>query len=224
MTGSTAPATTEVLASFFKRLEGLEEIVRIVMSHYRMSALFTFRGEPEKKVLMDFSKSPAQVSVDNGATAGTVYATIDGDIMHEVFLDRKKPGVAVGRRELLLKGPVMAFSKIIPLFDIAPVLYREHLADIGYAGFARQEGKALSKEEVMSDQVFKGDPIPLVRMSGLESLGARVINGLAYGLGYAVGFLRYRLFKKLSLFGVLSQMSRGLEAATPPEQKNPPQG
>jgi hypothetical protein len=224
MTGSATPATTEVLASFFKRLEGLEEIVRIVMSHYRMSALFTFRGTPEKKVLLDFSKSPAKVSVDNGATAGTVYAKIDGDIMHEVFLDRKKPGVAVGRRELLLKGPVLAFSKIIPLFDIAPVLYREHLADIGYAGFARQPGKTLSKEEVMSDQVFKGDPIPLVQMSGLESFGARVINGLAYGLGYAVGVLRYRLFKKLSLFGALSEMSRGLEAATPPEQKNPPQG
>ena len=60
MTGSATPATTEVLASFFKRLEGLEEIVRIVMSHYRMSALFTFRGTPEKKVLLDFSRSPAK--------------------------------------------------------------------------------------------------------------------------------------------------------------------
>jgi hypothetical protein len=143
MTGSATPATTEVLASFFKRLEGLEEIVRIVRSHSRMSALFTFRGTPEKKVLMDFSKSPAQVTVDNGVTAGTVYATIEGDIMHEIFLDWKKAGVAVGRRELLLKGPVISFSKIIPLFDIAPVLYREHLDDIGYAGFARQAGKAL---------------------------------------------------------------------------------
>lgn len=224
MTVSATPATTEVLASFLKRLEGLEEIVRIIMSHSRMSALFTFRGVPEKKVLMDFSKSPAQVSIDNGVTAGTVNATIEGEIMHEIFLDWKKAGVAVGRRELLLKGPVFGFSKIIPLFDIAPVLYREHLADIGYVGFARQAGKTLSKEEVMSGQVFKGDPIPLVQMSGLEAFGAKVINGLAYGLGYAVGFLRYRLFKKLSLFGVLSGMSRGLEAATPPEQKNPPQG
>ncbi len=222
MTGSATPATTEVLASFFKRLESLEEIVRIIMSHSRMSALFTFRGTPEKKVLMDFSKSPAQVSIDNEATAGTVSATIDGDIMHDVFLDRKKPGVAVGRRELLLKGPVFGLSKIIPLFDIAPMLYREHLADIGYGSFARQAGRALSKEEIMSGQVFKGEPIPLVQMSGLETFGARVINGLAYGMGYAVGFLRYRLFKKLSLFGVLSEMSRGLDAATPPEVKNAP--
>ena len=220
MTASATPETTEILASFFQRLEGLEEIVRVVMSRHRMSALFTFRGTPEKKVLMDFSKSPAQVLVGNGATTGSVYATIKGDIMHEVFLDRMKPGVAFGRRELLLRGQAMDFSKIIPLFDIAPVLYREHLADIGYGSFSRQAGKALSKEEVMSDQVFKGDPIPLVRMSGLEKFGARIINGLAYGLGYAVGFLRYRLFKKLSLFGVLSEMSRGLESATPPEIKD----
>ncbi len=220
MTGSATPETTVILSSFLKRLEGLEEIVRIVMSHYRMSARFTFRGSSETNVLMDFTKSPAQVSIENGTTAGTVYAAIDGDIMHEVFLDRKKAGVAVGRRELLLKGPVIAFSKIIPLFDIAPVLYREHLADIGYGNFSRQVGTALSKEDIMSGQVFKGDPIPLVEMSGLEKFGSKVINGLAYGMGYLVGLLRYRLFKKLSLFGVLSEMSRGLEAATPPEVKD----
>ncbi len=221
-TPTTPPETTVILASFLKRLEGLEEIVRIVMSHYPMSALFRLRGPSETRVLMDFTKSPARVSIENGRTAGTVYAAIDSDVMHEVFLDRKKPGVAVGRRELLLKGPVIAFSKIIPLFDIAPVLYREHLSDIGYGTFSRQPGTPMSQEAIMSDQVFKGDPIPLVEMSGLEKFGARVVNSLAYGLGYAVGLLRYRLFKKLSLFGVLSEMSRGLEAATPPEIKNAP--
>ena len=220
MTGSATQETTVILASFFKRLEGLEEIVRIVMSHHRMSALFTFRGTPEKKVLMDFSRSPARVSIDNGARTGSVCATIDGDIMHRIFRDRMKPGVAVGRRAFLLKGKVMDFARIIPLFDIAPVLYREHLSDIGYGSYARQAGRSLSKEERMSGQVFKGEPIPLVHLSGLEKVCAKVVNGLAYGLGYAVGLLRYRLFKKLSLFGVLSQMSRGLEAATPPEVKN----
>jgi len=219
MTASATPETTEILASFFQRLEGLEEIVRVVMSRHRMSALFTFRGTPEKKVLMDFSKSPAQVLVGNGATTGSVYATIKGDIMHEVFLDRMKPGVAFGRRELLLRGQAMDFSKIIPLFDIAPVLYREHLSDIGYEGYARQPGKTLSKEEVMSDQVFKGEPIPLVQLSGAEKFFTKVINGLAYGMGYVVGLFRYRLFRKLSLFGVLTAMSQGLEKATPPELK-----
>jgi hypothetical protein len=219
MKGTDMPETNVILASFFKRLESLEEIVRNVMSHQRMSALFTFRGMHEKKVLMDFSQSPARVTFDEDAASGTVYATADGRIMHEIFLNRLKPGAAVGRRQLLLKGDVYAFSKVIPLFDIAPVLYREHLADIDYPGFARLAGNGQPKEEIMNSQLMKGEGIPLVELSGVEKFSVKLINGLAYVIGYAVGFVRYRVFKKLSVFGVLSAMSRGLTAATPKEQK-----
>ena len=72
----------------------------------------------------------------------------------------------------------------------------------------------------MNGQVFKGDPIPLVELSGAEKMGTKIVNGLAYGLGYVVGLVRYRLFKKLSLFGVLSAMSSGLDKATPTELKS----
>jgi hypothetical protein len=220
MTPSTTPEATVLISSFFSRLEPLEEIVRIVMSQARMSVLFTFRGETEKKVLMDFSKSPAAVSVDNGAKAGDVYVTINGGVMHDILLERIKPGVALGRRELLVRGTVKDLSYVLPLFGIAPMLYREHLGDIGYDGYARQPGKSLSQEELMNGQVFKGDPIPLVELSGAEKVGTKIVNGLAYGLGYVVGLVRYRLFKKLSLFGVLSAMSSGLEKATPTELKS----
>ena len=71
----------------------------------------------------------------------------------------------------------------------------------------------------MNGQVFKGEPIPLVQLSGPEKVGTKLINSLAYGLGYVVGLVRYRLFKKLSLFGVLTAMSDGLVKATPPELK-----
>jgi len=219
MTVSATPEATVVLSSFFERLEPLEGIVRVFMSQARMSVLFTFRGTPEKKVLLDFSKSPARVIVDDRATTGTVYFTIKGGIMHDIFLERIKPGVALGQREMLLRGPVMQLSKVIPLFDLAPMLYREHLCDIGYNGYARQPGKSLSKEGLMNGQVFKGEAIPLVQLSGAEKFFTQVINGLAYGMGYAVGFLRYRLFRKLSLFGVITAMSQGLEKATPPELK-----
>jgi hypothetical protein len=219
MTVSATPEATVVLSSFFERLEPLEEMVRVFMSRARMSVLFTFRGTTEKRVLMDFSKSPARVMVDDRAKTGTVYVTIQGDIMHDIFLERINPGVALGRREMLLRGPVMELSKVLPLFDIAPMLYREHLCDIGYNGYARQSGKSLSKEGLMSGQVFKGEAIPLVQLSGAEKFFTTVINGLAYGMGYAVGFLRYRLFKKLSLFGVITAMSQGLQKATPPELK-----
>jgi hypothetical protein len=219
MTPSTTPEATVVLSSFFRRLEPLEEIVRVFMSQARMSALFTFRGTTDSKVLLDFSKSPAVVAVDNGARSGDVSITINGGVMHDIFLERMKPGVALGRREMLLRGPVSDLSKILPLFGIAPMLYREHLGDIGYNGYAREPGKSLSQEELMNGQVFKGEAIPLVQLSGPEKVGTKLINGLAYGLGYVVGLLRYRLFKKLSLFGVLTAMSTGLTKATPPELK-----
>jgi len=219
MTPSTTPESTVVLSSFFRRLEPLEGIVRVFMSQARMSALFTFRGTTDSKVLLDFSKSPAVVAVDNGARSGDVYITINGGVMHDIFLERLKPGVALGRREMLLRGTVMDLSKVLPLFAISPMLYREHLSDIGYNGYARQPGKSLSQEELMNGQVFKGEAIPLVQLSGPEKVGTKLINGLAYGIGYVVGFVRYRLFKKLSLFGVLSAMSNGLVAATPSELK-----
>ena len=220
MTSSDTPEATVILSSFFGRLEPLQEIVRVFMSQARMSAMFTFRGTTNSRVLLDFSKSPAVVSVDNGVRSGDVYVTINGGVMHDIFLERLKPGVALGRRELLLRGPVKDLSKILPLFSIAPMLYREHLGDIGYDGYAHQPGKSLSKEELMNGQVFKGGAIPLVQLSGPEKVGTKLINGLAYGLGYVVGLVRYRLFKKLSLFGVLTAMSKGLEKATPPELKS----
>ena len=220
MTPSNTPEATVLISSFFGRLEPLQEIVRVFMSQAQMSALFTFRGPTEKKVLLDFSKSPASVTVDNGVKSGDVYMTINGEVMHDILMERMKPGVALGRREMLLRGPVKDLSNILPLFGIAPMLYREHFADIGYNGYARQPGKTFSQEELMNGQVFKGEAIPLVELSGAEKVGTKLINGLAYGLGYVVGLVRYRLFKKLSLFGVLTAMSNGLEKATPPELKS----
>ncbi len=219
MNPTASPETTVVLASFIKRLETVEEIVRIVMSQAPLSALFTFRGEPEKRVLMDFSKRPARVLFDEDAKGGQIFVTIDGEVMHEVFLDRIKPGKALGRRELLLRGCAMDFARVIPLFDFSPILYREHLADIGYGGRVRPGARALTREELMSEQVFKGEPIPVVQLSWIERAAVRLVEGAAYGLGYLVGFLRYRVLKKMSLFGVLSAMSRGLAAATPAEER-----
>jgi hypothetical protein len=215
MTDSVVPALTEILASFFKRLASMESIIRIVTSQARLGALFTFRGEPQKKVLLDLTSTPARVLLDEEAKGGHILVTVDGKIMHEILLDRMKPGLALGRRELLLRGCVMDFAKLIPLFDFGPVLYREHLSDIGYDGYARRKAFDLPKEKPMSGQVFKGDPIPLVELSGFEKIFFKTVNGIAFGVGYLVGLLRYRLFEKMSLFEVLSAMSRGLDAASP---------
>jgi len=76
----------------------------------------------------------------------------------------------------------------------------------------------------MDKEQCKGDPIPLVQLSPFEKTVFALMNGLSYGLGYLVGLMRYRLFKKMNLFSVLSFMSRGLAAAAPrqePESESP---
>jgi len=207
-----------MLASFFKRLEEIDFITRIITSNARIRALFTFRGDPEKKVLLDFTRTPGRVLLDEQAEQGHISVTIEGDVMHEVLLGRMMPGVAVARRQMLLRGSAYDFSNFIPMFDFGPTLYKEHLADIGYGAFARHPMDSGSKEVVMDSTRFNGDPIPLVEYSTFEKIAFAVMNGISYAMGYVVGLIRYRLLTNLNLFQVLSSMSRGLAAAAP-EQK-----
>jgi hypothetical protein len=86
-------------------------------------------------------------------------------------------------------------------------------------GFSRQAGDHRPSEVAMDKIEFKGDPIPLVQLSPFEKVFFAIMNGFSYGLGYLVGFLRYRVFKNMNLFSVLSSMSRGLSAAAPLEEK-----
>ena len=48
-----------------------------------------------------------------------------------------------------------------------------------------------------------------------EKITFAVMNGLSYAMGYMVGVMRYRVFKNMNLFQVLSSMSSGLAAASP---------
>ena len=212
----TSPPTPVVLASFFERLECMETITRVILSHAEISALMTFRGEPEKKVLLDYSKTPALIRVDGDDRDGSIRVTVRGDVMHDVLLNRMPPGVAMSRREMLLRGSALNQAKFIPLFAFGPVLYREHLTDLGLFGYSRPGAQPPRKETAMSDQPqFQGKPIPLVRLSTFEKITFAVMNGLSYAMGYMVGVMRYRVFKNMNLFQVLSSMSRGLAAASP---------
>ncbi len=209
-----------ILSSFYMRLASMEEIVRIVLSEAELSALLTFRGAPEKKVLLDYRRRPARLEVDGPEKSANIFLTIDADIMHEVMLDRVKPGVALAHREMLLRGSACDLAKFIQLLEFGPMLYDEHAADIGLEGFARYKNNSLlSEEQLMNEKTFEGNPIPVVKVSAGEKAATGIINRLGYAVGYALGVLRYRLLKKLSLFEVLTWMSKGLEAARPERPK-----
>jgi hypothetical protein len=198
-----------MIASFFKRLVTMAAIIRVVLNGAKLSAALTFKGDAQKKVLFDFSKSEACVELDKTAQSAHIHMVIDADIMHEILLGNMKPGLALGQRRMLLRGSAMNLAKFIPLFDFSPTIYREHLADVGYHGYTRK------KETVVSEKIFTGEPIPLTNYTIAERIMIKLINRLAYMLGYLTGVMRHRVFQKLSIFDVLSSMSKGLEAATP---------
>jgi len=205
-----------LLTSFFQRLEGMEAINRLILSHARISALLTFRGDPLKTVLMDFSRTPARILVDGDQRGGTIQMAARGEIMHDVLLDRMPAGVAMSRREMLLRGSAADLAKFIPLFEFAPMLYREHLTDLGLFGYSRPGAQTPLKEDAMNPETQQqGVSISPVRLSTLEKITFFTMNSMSYALGYMMGLMRYRLFRNMNLFQLLSSMSRGLAAATP---------
>jgi len=206
-----------VLASFFQRLEAFEGIMRMVLSGARISTEMVFRGDPPKRVLLDFASSPARVLIDDQTHSGQIKMEIRSEIMHEIMLGRMIGGEAFARRELLIRGNATDLARFVPLFDFAPMLYREHLADLGFEGFRRPTGWAPMQEIVMNGKTYKGDPIVLQKLSRLETMMFKRINKAAYALGYMMGVTRNRFLKNLPLFDALESMSRGLEATNPKE-------
>jgi hypothetical protein len=215
MTESSLPPTPVIIASFFKRLLGMEAIIRVILKQANLSAAFTFKGDPQKKVLFDFSKPEANVAVDETTHAANIHMKIDSETMHDILLGKIKPGLALGQRRMLLRGSAINLARFLPMFDFSPALYREHLADTGYGEYSRNKGPAPLKEAVMSGDIFKGDPIPVIDRSTTERIIIKLIERFAYMTGYLVGVIRHRLVEKLCIFDVLSAMSKGLEAAAP---------
>jgi hypothetical protein len=215
VTESSFPALPVIIASFFKRLTGMEAIIRVILKQSNLSAAFTLRGASQKKVLFDFSQPDASVKVDGPIHNAHIYMIIEAGIMHDILLGKMKPGLALGQRQMLLRGSAMNLARFIPLFDFSPVLYKEHLADWGYNGYIRKNGATPFKEAMMRVDTFKGDPIPLTDYRTTEKMVRKLINRIAFVIGYLLGLMRYRFFERLSIFDVLSAMSKGLEAATP---------
>lgn len=200
MSQAHATPKSVLIASFFQRLGGVERVARAIVKDSRTAVLITLRGEPERRVLLDFSKVPMRVVVDGegheGRGAG-LGVTVDAEVMHRILLGRTTAGRAFGRRQLLVRGSAALLARFSGLFGFAPVLY---------------------KEVAMKAPKLEGAPIPLQTLNPVEKALARSLDVAAWSLGYGLGILRYRLFPKMSLFAVLEAMSRGLAAATPPER------
>jgi hypothetical protein len=210
----------EMLVSMFARLEQVEPLIRIILSGARLSVSLTFRGDPERRILLDFRPDPLKIVVDDLPEPGEIEVAIRAELMHEVLLGRMHPGEALGRRELLLRGSSAKLAKFIPLFDFAPLLYREHLISLGahehLGSAAPKAGPERRTENGGFMQVSKH--LQKLRQSS-EKTVVKLVHEAAYAAGYGMGMLRHRFLLNMNLFDVLAAMSKGVEAATPEEDE-----
>lgn len=211
----------ETLASFFHRLATIDRIARVIVSDAELSGRLTFRGKPSRSVRLEFTSAPLRVVDDDGALhKADVEMAMDAAVAHEVLLGRLAPGEAFGRRQMLLRGSAAQLARLIPLFDFAPALYREHLADIGWEGFERRSGWAPLREINMATSPSYAHPALVPERAPAVQIACRAMESVAYGLGFAIGVMRHRIMPDLDLFDVLAAASRGISDALPTNRSN----
>lgn len=198
----------EMVASFFARLDRLDNVVRVIVSEAPLRARFTIRSDRDRTVLLDLTGPRARTVLDDDSLASDIVVTMTAEAWHAVLSGALKPGEALGRREMLLRGSAAHLASFIPLFDFAPMLYREH----------RREA-AGAREVAMNDD----SNVPHARR-WLQARSARdklynAANEAAFALGWGLGMARRR-FDRLSLFALLEAMSKGMEAASRTERND----
>ena len=222
MTEASNPPVAQHLVGFFQRLSTIDSVMREIVSHVQISMVMIFRDERERRIALELRKRPMRVWVDDPLKEGQIEVRIRAEVMDEILRGHLHAAVAIGRRELLLRGSPSLFAKVIPLFDFAPMLYREHLAELEKQPKPVEGNNTDREESQMSEQTVSEEvPLAMKRSFFGRMLGG-FVGALAYVIGYVLGFMRFRVFKSLSIFDALSGMSKGLEAATPKALKEPP--
>ncbi|MCU0690227.1 MAG: hypothetical protein MUF54_02375 [Polyangiaceae bacterium] len=211
MNAMPAPPEPAVLAEFFHRLAALDQILRLIVSDARLRAKLTIRGSPARCVVLDLTAVPAIATDAEPASAADIVVAMSPGPWHQVLSGALLPGEALGRREMLLRGSPNQLARFIPLFDFAPLLYREHVAELTHVS-ACSCGPH-TEDLTMSTNHSRLRFPRLLRHEALQGQLTQAAGRAAYVLGYCAGFARGRFFPALSLFHLLESMSRGLEAA-----------
>ena len=195
------------VVSFFSRLESLDSVLRIIVSDARLRARFTIRGDTPRSVLLDLTEIPTRAVLDDESLAADVQVAMSAADWHAVLSGAIAPGEAFGRRQMLLRGSASHLARFIPLFDFAPMLYRDHTAP-----------RSIVEEGSMSHGKLTSRVRSALRRDTVEQRFYGAMNDAAYALGYGLGKARGRL-DKLSLFSLLESMSRGIAAASAKESQ-----
>lgn len=166
MSSRVASPSPEAIARFLARLERVDRLARVAVSDTAATCLIIIRGEPESRVLLDFSGDSLKVETGGNARDGLVQVAVDAAVLHRILLGEIKPGLAFGRRQLLLRGNPSDLARLFPLFDLAPGLYRLYLYERASPCLGSGDDMATGAPGTISAPTFDG---PQMGPDGIQS-------------------------------------------------------
>ena len=215
--GDVPGAQVETILSFLARLRSLGGLL-LALAGRPLQLVIELRQEG-RKVLLDLSEKGVKV-VEGGtsldAPAGMAATKED---LHQVLLGRMSITDGMETRRLLLRGGLYHHMAFVPVLDVAPALYEEHLLLAAAAEDTRGEGG----EGRVSTPEPGGSPGLLTRLLGVFAyLGGRVVGRLPRSLLIAAFRAMARGLSKFSTFEFPEREEPLVEArSTAPALVNP---
>lgn len=109
----------EKLATMHKNLSDLGLFVRIDIKNTKTN------------ILIDFTKDPFFVDVNNTTLEPMAVFTMNADTCHLYWLGKVNVASAIATKKMVCKGPITKVLKLLPLVPPLYEFYAKYLADIG---------------------------------------------------------------------------------------------
>jgi hypothetical protein len=183
-----------VIGGFLARFPRLDPILREALGHERMVMKLELTG-PGFAAEIDAGITPLAVRFD-ATGEGMIALAGPAENFHHLLLGRLPLAVAINQKKLLVRGPASKLMKSAPLFYLAPYLYPFYLESIGRSDLVLVGGRPLlhaprTKEEPMN----------------------RIVNKLAWLIGFALGTIKKRFAPRLDVVSALESLGQGLARA-----------
>lgn len=202
----------ESASSFFERLDSMSPWVRLLLGQGPLSVALDIRAEPVCRILIDATSDRVRITKMTTATPTALRVAADASVWVDVLSGRVAPGEAYGRRELLLRGSASDLARLIPLLELAPPLFRDHLS-----------ARIPSSQEAPVMTTNRRSVASLLDKprSALGRLASTGLHRAAFWTGYSLGRLRRGGLDRAALMELLTSAAQGWERAEVPEPPRP---
>jgi hypothetical protein len=197
---SSTEEIDRVIGGFLQKFPRLEPLLREATGYRQMTLKLELK-DPEFNAEIDFTRSPLEIRFNTNAD-GSIGMACTADDFHRVLLGMLPIGIGIDRKRLLMRHSVAKLISAVPLFYLAPAIYPFYLESIN-----------------RPDLIISGERPALHGKREMEESMTKIVSGLAYLVGYGLGFFRAHIAPGLDIVAALESLGNGLLKATP--QKGP---